>query len=665
VNGAAKFIPPIVGALLVAMVPHVLRLPVWVVAWCLGCWGYSLLAVKKGWPWPNQPTRLVLAVVGFLSAVFTFGHALSRDAGLGLLCVMAGLKPLEISSQRDATVTVFLTYFMVLTGLLYTNSLFMTLYMFLCVFLATAVLIHLNHPEGPLWGNVRVSGLIMLQALPLMIVLFFLFPRIQGSLWGFSGAAAGVVGFSDRLAPGSLSELVQSDDIAFRAEFDGKAPERRLLYWRGLVLCRFDGRGWTRGPVVPLLAGALQGEDAFAYTITLEPHEKRWLFGLDVPVSTSAGRIRDDHTVLARRPVTAKVGYRVESYTTYNTGPLKEWDQENLELPERSNPRASALASGWAQSNANAEKVVGAALALFEKGGFTYTLRPPLLGGHVIDDFLFRTRKGYCEHYASAFAFLMRAAGIPARIVLGYLGGEWNPLGGYLIVQQSDAHAWVEIWLPARGWVRVDPTSAVAPERVEHGARAALPADELPLFLSLPYLDPVYKIYKRLRFGWDALNNHYFRWFTGYSHVQQKRLLSLFGMRAESWKAAAKAFAFALGSVGFLAIGFTLWLFRKKQGKNEDAVQRTYGVFCAKLRRIGLARRPEQGPLDYARMVAVARQDLKAQSRRITDLYIGLRYDRGPGQGSVKQFRHLVREFNPRPQHPLHRSTGDRNGGSD
>ena len=287
------------------------------------------------------------------------------------------------------------------------------------------------------------------------------------------------------------------------------------------------------------------------------------------------------------------------------------------------------------------------ALNYFRNNEFSYTLNPPALGEESIDDFLFRTSKGYCEHYASAFTYLMRAAGIPARMVAGYLGGELNPYGEYLIVRQSDAHVWVEVWLSGKGWVRTDPTLAVAPQRVDQGLAAALPPEERSILGSLVALGPFAKYWVNIRMGWDAVNNQWNKWILGYSSTRQKTLLAKFGIRAGTRKGLSTAII--LATIAVILIGLCYFFsLSKKVGPKQDAVQIAYLRFCAKLARIGLARKPSQGPLDYVSMVVALRQDLKTSVFDIVHLYIRLRYGWGGDRSDRNRLKALVRRFDPR-----------------
>jgi hypothetical protein len=307
-----------------------------------------------------------------------------------------------------------------------------------------------------------------------------------------------------------------------------------------------------------------------------------------------------------------------------------------------------ALARKWRQVSATAGDLVNSALNYFRTHEFSYTLNPPALGEESIDDFLFRTRKGYCEHYASAFAFLMRGAGIPTRIVAGYLGGELNPYGQYLIVRQSDAHVWTEVWLPGKGWVRVDPTLAVAPELVEQGLAAALPLEERSSLDALNVLGSYARYWTHIRLGWDLVNNQWNQWVIGYSNSKQASLFAKLGIPSRTRTGLAVAIMMAIGAICLIALCYFFGFARRASAK-PDSVQQSYLKFCAKLSRVGLHRKSFQGPRDYAGMVLVLRRDLTPGVTEIIDLYVELRYGRGGQPGDAKRLKQLVNRFDCKP----------------
>jgi len=643
-NETKKNISPILIALIVAIFPHIGRLPLWITLWCAVMWGYMLLSFKFNWPWPGKNIRRVLAVFGIAGLVLTYSSHSGQNAYLGLLSVMAALKPFEINSHRDRMITVFLAYFIVITSLFLSETLAITLYMLLSVWITTAVLIRINDPFGRFKADIKLSALIMAQAIPLMIILFFLFPRIQGSLFGLSLAGSGKSGFSDSMAPGSVANLVENDEVAFRAMFESRIPPANLLYWRGIVFHSFDGRNWSADKQAQEYYTLPKGQNPVSYTVTLEPHNNQWLFALDMPAKIPpTAKLLKDYTLRARRTVKRKLRYEMTSNTRYRAEEPNQWTLRRLtRLPEGINPKARALAKRLTENARNDEEKTGRILDYFKTSGFSYTLQPPRLGANSVDDFIFKSKKGYCEHYASAFAFMLRSVEIPARIVGGYQGGEKNPYADYLIVRQSDAHVWVEVWLPEKGWTRVDPTAVVAPDRISQGMEGALSPGDLPDFLSRSYFGFI----DQLQFGWDAISTQWSALFEGYSYYEQKALLKKLGITSGAWDASLKALLLLLVLIGIIVIIYA-WFALKSPYEKPDAVKKYYSQFCKKLSRAGFMRKPDQGPIDYAEYVSKNRPDLKNRIAEITDSYVQLRYRGQASKPVLAEFVQKVKAFDP------------------
>lgn len=632
------------AALALAMVPHLEHLP-----WWLG----AQFALALAWRWqaarvpafalPGRWVLLLITLVTVGMVLYTYHTLFGRAAGVALLAAMVALKFLELRTLRDGMMLIFLGYFLVMANLLYTQSLPMAAYLLviLVVMLAAQVAVQRQHAAITPAALLQISVRMLLQSVPVMLILFVLFPRIPGPLWGLpKDAYSGLTGMSDEMQPGSISQLSQSDAVAFRVRFATAAPSVGQLYWRGPVLWRYDGRTWTRPEEVPRATFSYAATGAAVdYAVILEPHGKRWLFALDLPASVPAeAAVTDSLQLLRSKPVNEVLRYEMRSYPEYRTGMLSPAERfRALQLPNGGNPRARALAQEWQSRDPRPEVVVRAALKLFREQPFHYTLQPPLLGEEGIDEFLFATRRGFCEHYAGGFVFLMRAAAIPARVVTGYQGGETNALGGYLIVRQSDAHAWAEVWLEERGWVRVDPTAAVAPERVERGLYAAVADPTLLPFLvrrDNPWL-------RQFALGWDSLNNTWNEWVLAYGTDRQREFLSNLGFGPVDWRGMTMAMVVILGCMGLVMVG----LYTLRRRPPVDPVARAYQRFCAKLARRGLARETHEGPLDFAARVADRYPELAARVRLITRLYTGLRYGRLERRDSLRELGRLVRKF--------------------
>jgi protein-glutamine gamma-glutamyltransferase len=627
--------------LVLVAAPHALRLPAWIVLWLLVAALWRLVAARQGRRLPGRALRVSLILVGVVGIFAEYGTFVGPDAGVGLLVTMLAMKLLETRTLRDATVLMFLSYFLVMASFLYSQSIFMGLYMALAVLATTAGIIGLNHPQGRRAGryHLRLAGTLLAQALPIAVLLFLLFPRLPGPLWGVPGEGArAVTGLSEEMAPGSISALSRSEALAFRVTFHGAVPAPEHLYWRGPVFSLFDGRTWSAAPLELIAEPSPAGmEDPVFYTVTLEPHNRRWVFALDMPSILPDGvELASDYHLVAERPLGRRQRYNLVSYLHYTMEPglAPSARASALQLPAETNLRTRALGLSWRRDAASDAQIVQRALTMFREEPFVYTLTPPLLGEtDPVDEFLFGTRRGFCEHYASAFTMLMRAAGIPARVVTGYQGADFNPVGGYHMVRQSDAHAWSEVWLAGRGWVRVDPTAAVSPARLEYGIAGALPlAERSPL--ATRWVQPA-------RLAWDALHHGWQQWVLGYGPERQRGLLAALGLRQISWAGLA---GLMMGSGGLLLALLAASMLRRPR---SDPVQALYRRFCARLARRGLARRGYEGPLAFATRIAHTRPDLAGDVARITDSYVALRYGPGPAPRALETLRRLVRRFKP------------------
>ena len=632
------------GALLLVAAPHVDRLPWWIITLALMLVAWRVYLGKMRLELPRK--WLLLAIVaGTVTGVYlNYRTIFGRDAGIALLMVMLALKLLETRTRRDGMLLCFLGYFLVITNFLHSQTIPTALYMLVCVWLITAGMVHLQHGHSDAGYRVplRAAGLMLAQSAPLMLVLFLLFPRIQGPLWGLPhDAYSALSGLSETMSPGSFTNLTLSDAVAFRVEFKEQAPPPRDLYWRGPVMWDFDGYSWSAPPYQYASQLRYNAQlPGIEYSVTLEPHNNRWLLALDLPARVPPGAIpTTDFQLRSAAPVTTRVRYDMQSFLKVEFG-LAESRQamrRALRLPAGFNPRTAEFARALRKKFAGDRALMNAVLAMFRDEAYFYTLSPPQLGDHPVDDFLFRTRRGFCEHYASAFAVLMRAAGIPARIVTGYLGGELNPLGNYMIVRQSDAHAWTEVWFPDAGWIRVDPTAAVSPLRVESGIAAALPrTDPLPLLArgDYPWL-------RQLRLTWDSAANSWNQWVLGYNPERQRSLMTRIGIDRSTWESLALLLVIAT-----LTVTVILFLLMARRSRAAmDPVKRAYLLFCRKLAGAGLPRAPSEGPAAYAARLAAARPDLQTAVGAITRLYIVLRYGVAPGPAAWREFEQRVRHF--------------------
>lgn len=642
-----------VASLSAVILPHLAHLPIWspLLYATLAAWRY--VHQRYHLPLPNRLIQVLLLLALIVATLATFRTLFGRDAGVTFLVGLMGMKLMELKTRRDAMLLLFLSYFLIITNFLYSQSMFLAAYMLAVMLLISATLVSLADAHQTLSPTRRItlSAALVGQGIPLMIALFLFFPRIDGPVWGLpEDAHASRSGLDDTMSPGNISELSLSDEVAFRVAFDGPIPPSEQLYWRGPVLWWFDGQTWKnlfqsiQGSVDPVFFG-----DPVRYTITLEPHNKRWLFALELPEAAPKSilsfRTVDDQ-LHAKFPVSQLARYQLVSYPDYHALSLNLAQRRMaLRVPPDQHPQARALAARWrAEENDDAEAIARRALAYFRAEPFVYTLQPPRLLGDTVDEFLFSTRKGFCEHYASAFTILMRAAGIPARVVTGYQGGEVNPLGDYLIVRQRDAHAWSEIWLRDRGWVRVDPTSAVSPSRIEQGIDTALPPQFTTLGFELSRDSLLARWQKNLRNRWDALNNGWNQWVLGYGSERQREFMQSLGIPEADYRHLGTAM---LTVVGGMLLAMAVWLFQHRAIRPRDPVRRHYLRLCAKLARRGLARHGGEGPLDHARRVGEARPDLRAPLLAIIRFYLQLRYHVPATRDQTRLFARQVSRFRP------------------
>lgn len=630
----------VVAVLALALLPHYSQLPFWVVLLvAIGIvWRLAIESAQR--PLPSKWLRTAIAVGAMIGVLFTYRTLNGLEAGTAFLALMAGMKLLETRDVRDLTVLVFVAYFLLFAGFLYNQQLLLLPYMLITAWLLTATLMRI-HQKSPM--SVReallLTGKMGLQALPVAVLLFLFFPRLPGQFWSLPARERAITGLSDEMSPGDVSELSISGAIAFRVRFEGDLPPPSQRYWRGPVLQDFDGRTW-RMSEVPLMQQRIEVTGTpYRYRITLEPHNRHWLFPLDVVTEWPQRQTRRTHDLqlMSRNAISTLSSFELTSATSYRiSGPLPITTRRaTLRLPPDRNPRALELARRLRAQAGDDEAFVRAVLNMFREQEYFYTLEPPRLEAHSVDDFLFNTRRGFCEHFASAFTFMARAAGIPARVVTGYQGGEFNPLGGYLIVRQSDAHAWSEVWLDGRGWVRVDPTAAVAPERVERGLDAAMGESEpVPgrLLRRSTFLT-------RARLTWDAINTFWNDQIVDFGASQQRSLLRWMGIENPDWRNLGVALLVTL--VAFFAIltAYLAWQFRPRA---RDPVAEVYQHLCRKLARHQLARLPHEGPNDYLGRVIEAKPALADQLSEIRSLYVSLRYGPSPLSSSLSRLRFLV-----------------------
>lgn len=608
---------------LLLMLPLFLHLPLWTSGLVL-----ALLAWRAVLAWRSAPLpgRWILALILLLSAALTlweFHTVLGRDAGVALLCVLFGLKALEMRSRRDAHVLFFLGFFTIAANFLFSQSLGTALVMVLATWGMLAALVNANLPAGrpPLRQLLMTALKMMALGTPAMVALFVVFPRISAPLWALpQSSAQAITGLSASMSPGQIAELARDDSVAFRVVFDGPRPPDRTLYWRGPVLSVFDNGVWRPNPhqrdhatLTPPADLRLTGPTV-RYTITLQPTQQTFVFALDAPVA--APKIESymvqwlpDLQLVTGRPLDHLARYTVESSPQFLYGPMQLTPalRADEDLPAGFDPRSVALGRQLAaQARAAGQGggfVAQSLLQMFRTQPFRYTLNPGTYGlRDGVDEFLFDRRAGFCEHYAQAFVVVMRAAGIPARIVTGYQGGRFNPVDNTWVVRQSDAHAWAEYWLPERGWIRADPTAAVDPARVDRSGATLASREPLLGMAALGPRDAAFLL--QLRNRWDALNNTWNQWVLNYGSNRQQDLLRKLGLQQPD-RATLAALAIGALLVATAVIGALLALERRK----TDPWAQTYARLRQKLEQAGIDSANSTAPRTLASRIKSTQPD--------------------------------------------------------
>lgn len=642
-----KVLSLLLGAVGLAVLPHIQHISATtfgffclLLAWrVLGLWYPQYL--------PGRLTVFLLLVLGCALLLVERQGIFGRDAGSSLLVIALGLKLMEMKQRRDAYLVVYMTFVVLATQFLFEQNILLGAYNGALSCLLLALLIAMNGLQYKLAQALKLAGLIILQAVPLALAMFILVPRLEPPRWlAFGTDSQHMSGLSDVLEPGSISNLGLSDELVFRAQFDGPIPPPSERYWRGPVMTMTNGKLWMQatdfsryGRRGPKVSG-----QPYRYSLLMEPQTKNWVFALDMPVEY-AGRLTRSPTyqLLTSANPGQRSAYKLTSYPAYNTGPLSEGEfQDAMQLPGPPSERIQALIRDLRAFDAQPAVFIDNVLGHFRHEKFRYTLEPPKLDDNPIESFLFETRAGFCSHYASAFVYLMRAAHIPARIVTGFQGGEVNEVGRFIRVRQADAHAWAEVWLQNRGWVRYDPTAAIAPERIEYPLDVSrLSAGERIYFdIDNTRLRHAFNLFKQARLFWGAVDYSWQRWVVDYNSLHQANFLSEFGIKDSRdmvyWLAAIVTVLTLLLSVSIL---------HQKSRKIDPAMQ-VYARFCNKLAKKGLVKGISEGPRDFAERVKVRLPQHIADIERITDLFVELRYGRR-ASGDVKRLKQWVAAFKP------------------
>lgn len=626
----------------VVVLPHAAHITLWIigVGFVCGCWRWMVFQGR--WDYPRRWVKVLLVVASAIGVGVSGKNVFSLETATGLLIVAFALKLVEMKSRRDAYIVIHLSYFIIAAEFLFDQSIGIALYGVLAMIIVTAAFVGLHqfHTRVRVASSLSTATVLVAQAVPLMLVLFLFFPRVA-PLWSVPLPGGAHTGMTDRVAPGDIAALTRSDEIVFRAVFDGDTPPMRSLYWRGLVYSNFAKGTWFVGgvPATPenMPVGANVGADFLPrrgqarpidYQVLLEPTHQSWLFALDVPIPVGRGvALTRDFRLIADEPVHSVLHYRALAYPDATIdSELPDWmRRRETQLPDGDNPRIVAFARELAARDADPETFLGNVLDYIRTEPFFYTLNPPTLGDtNSVDAFWFDSRRGFCSHFAGAFVYIARAAGIPARMVGGYQGGEVNPLTGHLVVRQYDAHAWTEVWLAGRGWVRIDPTAAVAPARIESGLDAALSESDRAVlssvtaahFEGIPGLRDVFYLFESMQHRWNL-------WVVGYdTEAQASYLADLLGEVTPTRVGLAMLFG---GGVSLALVVVTL--FWRRRPEPDHPAQRAFRRFADRLSRSGLRRRPDETPARFLYRVNESRDRPRSDVADLVEQLDGLLYN--------------------------------------
>ncbi|PCI23228.1 MAG: transglutaminase [Piscirickettsiaceae bacterium] len=615
----------VICALLI--MPHINNLQPMFIAVAFGLLAWRSLVLWRPKAMPHKYLLLPISVALALLVLKTFGMSLGRDASSSLLIILMGLKLLESRTSRDIQAVIYMCFFVLITPFLFDQRIEIAAYALIVFFMLLFALVINNTPGVSLKNTplLRLSGMVLLQAIPLMLVFFILFPRMIGPLWAMPDDHSAVSGLTDSINPGQISNLALSDKIAFRVRFKGPAPKQKDLYWRGPVFWETDGKAWTltpprkdsfnRAKPIPFNTADYQ------YTLMMEPHQQFWLYALDLPSAAPKNtRLTHDHQLILRQKLSRNLSFDLTSSTQARLKNLSEQDKiRALALPTNTDPRVYTLAKQWLADSTSDTMVINKALQ-FYNDSFYYTLRPPSLGKNPVAEFLFESKRGFCGHFATSFATLMRAADIPSRLVGGYQGGIYNKLGNFYTVRQADAHVWVEVWLGKVGWVRVDPTAAIAPNRIEHSIDLSQQRFNSPIQFLLTPPEGINKWLQELSWVVHSINYYWQNAVLAYGPEKQLDFLSNFGIG--DWGDMVIWLASLSGLILLVSMGILFYIQRQR----HDPVQKAYLSLCKKLSKKVGERQQHETASDYFELVIQQYPALSNELLTLRTQYLNTRY---------------------------------------
>jgi transglutaminase-like putative cysteine protease len=619
-------------------------LALWVPATFLAALATKLWMNPKGWRLRSAPVKVVLAIATLAAVFATSGSVVGMEPGVSIIAMLTAIKILEAHTARELQVMVMIGFVLCLCGFSLSQDLIVAFCLLITFVLLLVALIQFHGGfTSSFWLPLRTAAKLFAQAAPVIVLLFLFFPRISGGFRFQIGQPRGAAaGFSGELSPGSVASLANSSDIAFRAEFpDGKIPPPNKMYWRGSVMSHCEGLEW-RAPKTPAAlphrSANMSGNETVRQWITIEPHRGHWLFALDWPINAPPGSfLAPGNQVWSAQTVLKTRRYEVNSSRLLEETNLPSRERKQLlQVATPVTPAVWSLVQSWRSNDANPRTVAVNALEFFRTQGFRYSLSPGEYKRSDLDEFLFHRRVGFCEHYAAAFATVMRLAGIPARVVAGYLGGDYNEVGHFFVVRQSDAHAWCEVWFPKTGWERIDPTGVVAPDRINLGlnsflerraAAGATIGGQVGRTLSRSPL------IIKARLAWQALNYAWDVHVLSFDADAQESFFDSLNLNPRSLS------PLIIGGVTVVVLlgGYVIWLHLRSQ-TGEDRVKTLYQTFCAKAARLGVTRNPSEGPLDFAQRAAALLPNQSTQIVQLSQNYITLRYSTNLDPRLLNQF---------------------------
>ena len=653
--------------LFLVLIPHFSHLPLWlsIVSSGLILWRacYELQFCKI----PGKTILFLLTIMLLVGIIFSYHTLIGRNAGSAMLLGLLCLKLFEIKSYRDVSIIINLALFSIVINFLFNQSIPTAFTMLLALIFLFTALISFQHNYKKLNKTQPVSFAfihssekqhfklafkMLAQAMPFAIVLFILFPRVNGPLWGLpEDAFSATTGLSDQMSPGRISQLSNNTSVAFRVKFNSSIPTPKTLYWRGPVMWNFDGYNWTSPSNERLTISGFNFSglgEKYSYAITLQPHNNYWMFALDLPSTLPEhSRLSANMQLLSTSLIQKLKRYEINSYTRYILPAYKQIPlQLYLQLPvTNSNDSDSLLYKSKKliaklKDPSNPENTVKNVLNYFATQGFYYSRRPPLLYDDPVDEFLFDTKRGYCEHYASSFTVLMRLANIPSRVITGYQGGEINPIDNYMTLRQSDAHAWSEVFLGKKGWVRVDPTAAIPPGNIENTEDALRLNSNLNKPAGIYKSSWLSKQIKQMRFALDAVNNRWNQWILGYDNKRQKAFFAAIGIPEITWRGLSQL----LFSILAILTGILAYIIFSNQTNKQNEIQLYYFKFLKKLKKYNLIKNDAEGAENFCQRVIVKLPQKKHTTEKITLLYQQLRYKKYNDE-QLTIFKKIIKYF--------------------